>query len=334
MADFIRLTSLLASHKKRLLELDRLFQSAVPVTYQKGKVTKSVKLRAGQLTAISTEFLSGSKLSTTPAPIQLCWVPNHVEEAIVTSEKEKIIELDEEVAAKYVAGLTRELKFSGVDFDTNGVFHFIATEGGRSAWTNPLDAKRIACSTINGQVVASAMFNPKTDDQSGSGNAQNAWIMIDLQSWSLSSISHYALRVANAYQFPSSWQLQGSVDQSQWDVLSDHVNDQTLNGAVLAKTWKLDKPSGGPYRYIKIQVHMTYHCTTSLSFSCCIPRSFRISRQGIHEESINVMNDGAYHRNPCRVVPARFFNRTRNLYLLPLTLHGLPKSIALKLEID
>ena len=84
---------------------------------------------------------------------------------------------------------------------------------------------------------------------------RRAWFAIDLGVWI--SPTSYTLRHARGYGRSAlrTWQLQGSKDGINWNVLLDHIGDEKLGEPGSSATWQIPPhpEEGGGWRHIRIQ---------------------------------------------------------------------------------
>ena len=80
----------------------------------------------------------------------------------------------------------------------------------------------------------------------------SSWFMFDLGSRSVQP-NYYSIRhgYPDSYHSLRSWELQGSNDATNWDILREHKNDTTLNGGYAAGSWPLPNISK-KYRYLRV----------------------------------------------------------------------------------
>lgn len=67
----------------------------------------------------------------------------------VTTQNNKVSEVSELIANSVEAHARTVLTYSGEDFDHNGALYHIATQGGRSEWSNPHDEELIEGSMLS-----------------------------------------------------------------------------------------------------------------------------------------------------------------------------------------
>jgi len=145
------------------------------------------------------------------------------------------------------------------DFDTNGLLYWIGTNGGTATdWVNPAQYGLVVVTSSEGRNLPygkledilsrePAALNCHTNDD------RRAWFAIDLGVWL--EPSSYTLRHARGYGRSAvrTWQLQGSRDGLNWEVLSDHSGDERLGEPGSTATWSLRAEPGAAYRHIRLQ---------------------------------------------------------------------------------
>lgn len=138
------------------------------------------------------------------------------------------------------------LEYSGVDFDTQGLFYWMGTNGGLAGvdWVNPAQVNLVVVSCSEGRNLPyghledilsrdTSALNCHTNDD------RKAWFSIDLGVWLVPT--HYTLRHARGYGRSAlrNWQLQGSRDGVTWTPLYTHQDDCSLNEPGSTATWKI-----------------------------------------------------------------------------------------------
>lgn len=149
------------------------------------------------------------------------------------------------------AGKLHELMYMS-DGDTNGVFHFLATDGGQHPWINPvLTRKAITASSsplskvsdhrwlVSGSFHSSSHFGPCYDPTTGQ---RRTYWQVSLANHYTLQCNFYSLRSDGSCNFPRNWVLEGSEDGEVWLELSRHVNDRTLKKPGQYATWPICHP--------------------------------------------------------------------------------------------
>jgi len=131
-----------------------------------------------------------------------------------------------------------KLKFEA-PFDTKGVLHYIATDGGKRAYSNPHDAGLVVASmssVLNDSSYSKPMRfvqGASHDNQcNNTSNVAGSWMAVDLKR--PLTATHYCLRSgkhAGQHRLRN-WRLEGSNDGSSWSTLREHANDTSLTGTV------------------------------------------------------------------------------------------------------
>ena len=129
------------------------------------------------------------------------------------------------------------------DFDGGGVFHHIATAGGERGWVNPHTAGLL-------MVTASSLADDSVGVEAVVGlevvrcvtqNVPMSWVQVDLLDRRLCPTA-YTLRHYSSWDTEClrSWKLEGSCGEGDsWELLSEHVHDEQLNGKGSSHTWPL-----------------------------------------------------------------------------------------------
>jgi hypothetical protein len=133
------------------------------------------------------------------------------------------------------------------DFDQCGVMYWLATAGYTRPWRNPAESGlvRVAASSLNddseplsavvGQAVVRCVTQALPDQ----------WIAIDIGAGRMLQPTAYSLRHYSSWDTEAlrNWRFQASTDsdiaRAQWITLSEHKEDEGLNGKGSTKTWPL-----------------------------------------------------------------------------------------------
>jgi len=136
---------------------------------------------------------------------------------------------------------SHELKFER-DFDENGLFYYIATNGKNADWENPATSGKVLVTSSASfdwgsasNLLAKKLYNTWTASQPG------VWVSFSLRGVTILP-NHYSLRhgyVSDGANLRN-WVLEGSSDGSTWTVLSTHSNDRSLGGNYGTASWKID----------------------------------------------------------------------------------------------
>jgi len=147
----------------------------------------------------------------------------------------------------------REFHFQST-FDQNGLLYWIGTnEGTSNQFTNPATTGKIT-------VTRSSEGYGKAEDAAGrqcvhccTNNIPNSWYSFDLGENNSIIPNYYSLRHDN---YPSyvlrSWNLEGSNDNMNWQILKEHRGDDSLQEiAGSSASWPLPNLKV-PYRYLRV----------------------------------------------------------------------------------
>ena len=122
-----------------------------------------------------------------------------------------------------------DLDFS-TDGDTNGLFYYLGTSKGTTAWSNP---------SANNSIIVSASYsesgNPislvdRQNSEWFSNNVANSWVGFQIQAGKL-KCNHYSIktRANNPDYYPRNWILKASNDGINWTVLDTQTDNTALN---------------------------------------------------------------------------------------------------------
>ncbi|GBP81615.1 E3 ubiquitin-protein ligase Ufd4 [Eumeta japonica] len=142
------------------------------------------------------------------------------------------------------------------DFDENGVFYYIGTNGGTCEWVNPGAHGLVGVWSSDGRSLpygraedvlsrSPEPLNVHTNDD------RRAFIAIDLGLQLVPTA--YTLRHARGYGRSAlrNWLFQMSMDGVTWCTLLAHSDDQALQEPGSTATWRVR--ADAPYRYLRIQ---------------------------------------------------------------------------------
>eukprot|EP00947_MAST-08B_sp_MAST-8B-sp1_P002879 g2879.t1 len=151
------------------------------------------------------------------------------------------------------------------DFDEKGIIYHIGVNetGQPGKYTNPANGPDPTIEVIRGPGRAGTGKPeycldrvPHSYMDICSGTNEYSYYAFDLKTRSVAP-THYALRHdMNPEYCLRTWCLQGSHDGRSWTVVSEHINDRSLNGAYATHTWKIQPGRssgyGQFYRYWRI----------------------------------------------------------------------------------
>ena len=113
--------------------------------------------------------------------------------------------------------------------DSNGLFYYLGTSKGLSAWSNP------AGNTLTVTASSTELGNPislvdRQNSEWFSHPVANSWVSFGLVSGKL-LCNYYSIRsrATNTDYYPRNWALQGSNDNTTWIDLDVQINNQSLN---------------------------------------------------------------------------------------------------------
>ena len=140
------------------------------------------------------------------------------------------------------------------DFDKHGVVYAFATNFGRKnslrtliTATRSSDEKGEATDILRNQIQSGIVSGTKAEKESW-------WCVALTENYTL-QLKHYTLRHGNntAYSYLLNWQLEGSLDNHNWETLRIHIQDRGLKGDVPYHTctWPIDGNSDA-FRFFRI----------------------------------------------------------------------------------
>ena len=139
------------------------------------------------------------------------------------------------------------------DFDANGLLYWLGTDGGRSAWRNPMDAGRVTVTASSQHQGTPNMVVGREAQMCYTGNDANAWFAVDLGEGRAIQPTHYSLRHWNiAAHALRHWVLEASSDGAAWTALRTHANDTSLAAqAGSTASWPL--AADRAYRHFRVR---------------------------------------------------------------------------------
>uniref|UniRef100_A0A7S1IZ30 PUM-HD domain-containing protein n=1 Tax=Eutreptiella gymnastica TaxID=73025 RepID=A0A7S1IZ30_9EUGL len=137
--------------------------------------------------------------------------------------------------------------------DGNGIVYSLGLDKGGGAWNNPVDTKalRVCASSLQGGNLSCTVDHDLNGVLFQSDDQPFSWVIFDFQECSVRP-NYYTIAHRSAVYafFMRSWQLEGSSDNSVWQILSRHNHDESLNPNSLVAAWALHAKAF--YRYIRI----------------------------------------------------------------------------------
>lgn len=142
--------------------------------------------------------------------------------------------------------------FSPEDDDIfNGIIQYLQT---KCNW----DAKiNVTSSSVNGNYFPSNVT--KYEDRNKWFHSQsqpNNWICFDFKEKKVMPTSYKirsSLYSANSYN-PKSWNIEGSNDNANWDILSEEKDSPLLNGKHIVHLFSITQSNNKSYRYIRMKL--------------------------------------------------------------------------------
>lgn len=139
--------------------------------------------------------------------------------------------------------------------DTNGVIYYIGTNGGSKPWSNPSLDGRITTTRSSEGTGNAADITGRENKKCYTDGKPESWWCVDLGEGRSLVPSRYVLRHGSkmATNQIRNWVFEGSADNSRFDVLSTHTNDETLRGSGFASaSWPVSGTET-PYRYFRVR---------------------------------------------------------------------------------
>ena len=144
------------------------------------------------------------------------------------------------------------------NFDTNGVLHYIGTQGGTRDYQNPHTSRDVVVSWSgigNGGSTVDRFVQHRHANPVGSftNNVANSWMQVDLGQNRTLRPTYYCLRHDNQGNYAlRNWRLEGSNDGQTWTTLRNHANDTTLAAQSMSEAnWSVQN-CGVCYRFFRI----------------------------------------------------------------------------------
>ena len=149
------------------------------------------------------------------------------------------------------------------NFDTNGVLHYIGTQGGTRNYQNPHTSGDVVVSWSSirdGMVDRFVQHRLANRVQSCTNPGANSWMQVDLGQNRTLRPTYYCLRNDNdgaasngsgAYALRN-WRLEGSNDGQTWTTLRNHTNDTTFAGQAMSEANFSVENCGVCYRFFRI----------------------------------------------------------------------------------
>jgi len=122
-----------------------------------------------------------------------------------------------------------------------GIMFWIGTEGRRRLeyWTNPHLAKEVRVTASSIEKGQLAQLVSRNTGELWTKDVPASWFAIELLKGRSVVLSYYTLRHGRGYKSDClrAWDLQGSNDGVEWELLSRHTMDKSLNGPFGEHSW-------------------------------------------------------------------------------------------------
>lgn len=133
------------------------------------------------------------------------------------------------------------------DFDKNGLFYWLGTFQLTEQWRNPASDAMCRPGVMCVRTSRSSEGSPRHDStcllrrtaaQCYTAPELNAWWQVDLGGY-VFKVERYTLRDGEDYRMQAlrNWELQGSLNGSDWITIKKHEDDRTLNKPNGVATW-------------------------------------------------------------------------------------------------
>jgi hypothetical protein len=144
---------------------------------------------------------------------------------------------------------TKNLTFSA-DGDSNGVFYYIGTALGTTAWNNPAGSSVIITPSSVGSGSTNTLTG-RTPSDFWTNNSAGSSIIFSIGTHTL-NLNHYTLqtRGSDSGYYPTSWAIQGSNDGSTWTTLDNQTNYTGFDGTAQWKDFSVTPSTS--YSYFRI----------------------------------------------------------------------------------
>eukprot|EP01064_Diplonema_japonicum_P023620 TRINITY_DN34036_c0_g1_i1.p1 TRINITY_DN34036_c0_g1~~TRINITY_DN34036_c0_g1_i1.p1 ORF type:complete len:795 (+),score=145.93 TRINITY_DN34036_c0_g1_i1:55-2439(+) len=164
------------------------------------------------------------------------------------------------------------------DFDCNGVFHYLGTNGGREEFKNPHDRGLVGLRTAAGVHPRSNRdVTCITGRERGhffmTPDCQNGWLEVELKSHKLRPSAYtleHGVKGSDALSLRD-WALEAShASDGPWHVLASHMDDTHLGTTSPSHTWVLAPGAGSDSFFSFFRIKSTGPCANSTSWSICL----------------------------------------------------------------
>jgi hypothetical protein len=147
----------------------------------------------------------------------------------------------------------RRFVYSGVDYDGNGVLHWLGRRRGQGVWTNPAHTQHITLSSSSTALGTLAMLTGNRVANFITRDEPLSWVAVEFRNIRVQP-THYTVGYyeGGTINIPRNWRFQGSNDGVNWDTLREHRNDFTLTSSHISHTFELSPINGRYYTHFRL----------------------------------------------------------------------------------
>ena len=153
-----------------------------------------------------------------------------------------------------IAAVTRQLTFASHG-DTNGVLHFIGSQGGTAPYANPHEAGAVVASGSGFSSGSAKDIVARVNSQCYSLDpaAASSWFKFDMGPDRSLIPNHYTFKDGTSCGSVAirNWRLEGSNDDATWVALRTHSNDTIINAGFAVGSWPITENQGA-FRYFRV----------------------------------------------------------------------------------
>eukprot|EP01132_Coremiostelium_polycephalum_P001271 gene1271-1601_t len=180
-----------------------------------------------------------------------------------------------------------ELKFQKLG-DSNGVLHHLGTLEDTEEYESPVARKIVKVTSSSMSIGYPHPFAGRIPTNMYTDKEENAHFTVDISSKYVLCPTYYSMRYGgdsqgSIYAAPKNWQLLGSLDQQEWTVLREHVNDLSIKDGYSIAGWEVK--SVHSYRYFRIQMTGPNQRDGTELCACCFEIYGRLVKLEDDEES-------------------------------------------------
>jgi hypothetical protein len=144
------------------------------------------------------------------------------------------------------------------DFDTLGILYALGTDYGITDWRSPVDRQVVALTSSSVSSDAKDLGSlvgrkPAMFSTAGSSKVGEDWVKLDFKEHKVLVTAYTVRHWQSAGNALRSWHLEGSNDNSEWEVIDSRTNDDSLaaNSGATA-TFFISKPTKRGYMYLRL----------------------------------------------------------------------------------